>query len=236
MGDRADYMREENANCWMRDTCNQSQCDSFCMKRFKLSHLYDNALIPEDKRRHMPLLLDDDMKDYENFKFLSNISASIYDKVKEGMNLYLFSPICGCGKTSWALRLCQSYLNQAKVWVGSPIDSTPVLFISVPQFLIALKDNISSKNAYAQHIKDTVLNADLVVWDDVATKTTTSFEAENLLSIIDQRIMSGKANIYTSNLSYDELHTAMGDRLASRIYNYSTVIQFKGKDKRGIER
>lgn len=58
---------------------------------------------------------------------------------------------------------------------------------------------------------------------------------ENLFNFIDNRLNSGKANIYTSNLIGDHLKESVGDRLYSRIINSSEIIQFIGKDKRGIK-
>lgn len=57
---------------------------------------------------------------------------------------------------------------------------------------------------------------------------------ENLLSIINTRLNNGKSNIYTSNLSGDELQEKIGDRLYSRIINLSEDIEFFSFDKRGI--
>ena len=80
------------------------------------------------------------------------------------------------------------------------------------------------------------MQADLVVWDDIATKSATVFEAEHLLSYIDTRINDNKSNIYTSNLDANEIQEKLGPRLYSRIVNYSTEIELNGKDKRGINR
>ncbi len=111
-----------------------------------------------------------------------------------------------------------------------------MLFISVPRFLLELKSNISEKSEYVEHINNNVLDCDLVIWDDIATKLGTEFELSHLLSIIDTRINNGKSNMFTSNLSGVELNKALGDRLYSRIQNYSdVVIELQGKDKRGIK-
>ena len=60
---------------------------------------------------------------------------------------------------------------------------------------------------------------------------------ELILSIIDSRISAGKSNIYTTNLVDSELVKSLGDRLYSRIVNYSNyVIELKGKDKRGLNK
>ena len=43
-----------------------------------------------------------------------------------------------------------------------------------------------------------------------------------------------KSNFFTSNLTDEELHQALGDRLSSRILGTSYNFEFKGYDKRGI--
>ena len=100
--------------------------------------------------------------------------------------------------------------------------------------MIALKNSISQQDDYITHIKENIQTADLVVWDDIAIKTATTYEMENLLSIIDYRLNTGKSNIYTSNLFGKELNESLGDRLYSRIVNLSEVIEFVGQDKRGL--
>ena len=99
---------------------------------------------------------------------------------------------------------------------------------------LALKDNISEKSEYVQHIKENVLNADIVIWDEVGTKGLTQFEHENILNIINARIDAGKANIYTSNLNDEDLHDAVGDRLYSRIALMSDNVVLEGADKRAL--
>lgn len=197
-----------------------------------MGYLYEAALISDEQRKNMKLFTDSDGTDLEEFKRLAEIQKGIDAFVSHGDQLYLHSQTTGSGKTSWALKLCQTYLNH--IWSSSKLECR-VLFINTPKFLLSLKDNISEKNEYAAYIKENVLKADLVVWDDIATKATTVFEAENLFSIIDTRISSGKANIYTSNLTQSELHDCMGDRLASRVCTASIDIEFHGKDKRGIK-
>ena len=109
-----------------------------------------------------------------------------------------------------------------------------MLFINVPRYLLAIKENISEKSDYVAHIKANVLNADLVIWDEVGSKGLTQFEHESILSLINSRVCENKANIYTSNLTTDELHDAVGDRLYSRIVVMSEDIELRGLDKRRI--
>ena len=209
--------------------------DEEIIRDFKLKYLFDNALISENRRKAIPLYIDKDGSDREAFillkQFENEFKESNSNFVDRGENIYIHSTITGNGKSSWALRLVQSYFN--KIYLYCKLECK-ALFINVPQFLLAIKDNISNFNEYAEHIKENVYTADLVVWDDIGNKTITQFEADNLLAIIDARMNKGKSNIYTSNLNNEELHEALGDRLTSRIINTSYDIEFKGADKRRL--
>ena len=222
-------MIEENKDCWLINECNKIDCNSFCMRHFKLNYLYDAALISLQQRKHKCLRIDADETDMNEFSFLKKQEDDILNFVASGKNLYIHSQICGNGKTSWALRLVESFFN--KIWIKSPLKCR-ALFISVPRFLLELKSNISQKSEYVEYIKANVNDADIVIFDDIATKAATSFEHEHLLSIIDTRISMGKSNIFTSNLTEEEMHTLLGDRLTSRIINNSINIELRGADKR----
>lgn len=204
--------------------------ENFCMTRFKLNYLYNEALIPEKLRAHIGLKAD--TVDTEAFVTLKELSTDIWSFVKTGQNLYIFSSKTGNGKTSWAIRFVQNWLN---LIAPAATLECHALFISVPRLLLALKHDISSPetDAELQQIRDNILKADLVVWDDIGSKSGTTFEIENLFSFIDARLSLGKSNIFTSNLAKDELAEALGDRLLSRIYGSSKVIELKGKDRRG---
>ena len=102
----------------------------------------------------------------------------------------------------------------------------------VKRYLLALKESISNKNEYADTVNKYILEADLVVWDDIDTKMGTEFELNHLLNIINTRMDNGKSNIFTSNLGNKELINALGERLASRICNKSIDIELHGADKR----
>ena len=224
--------------CYLSEKCKVFRCGScqypnFCIKKFKVDKFFDLALVSEAQRKNVELYLDATNNDYNAFVKLSDIRSKILDFVNSGHNLYIYSSMTGNGKTSWALKMIQAYIS--KVWFEREV-SCICLFVSVPRYLLSIKDAISNNNEYAKHIKENVLNADLVVWDDIATKGMTEFETENVLSIIDARINMGKSNIFTSNISKEELSLYVGDRLGSRIVGTSEPIQFFGQDKRILSR
>lgn len=220
-------MQEENKNCWLYDECSRLYCNSVCVKRIKLDYYYNEGLITDKQRKKIKFLPD--AKDKDTFKYLSRISKNIVKFVNQGGNLYLHSKQCGNGKTSLALRLVQSYLDN--IWLTSKLECK-VLFINIPRYLLEIKADLSEKSEYVQHIRKNVLTSDLVVWDDIGTKGLTQFEHETVLSLINARLDAGKANIYTSNLSKEELHQSIGDRLYSRVYQLSEDIELFGDDYR----
>lgn len=223
-------------DCYLKHTCAKymrQQCvsDSFCIKLFKMDKLYSLGMLSDVQRQHKLLHPDADGTDREQFLKLKQIEDTITDFVSQGRNLYLHSKNCGNGKTSWAVRFLQRYVQN--IWPDSDIRCR-ILFVSVPEFFLKLKDNISQQNEYIQYVKEVVDDCDLVVWDDIGTKVGTEFEVENLLSIIDRRINNGKSNIFTSNMGPKQLNERLGERLYSRIVNTSIQVELFGLDKRGF--
>ena len=226
--------------CIYKSSCKKKDCDiwqditnNFCMRYFKIDKILDNAMLSPKQRRDIKLVLDSDKSDYGSYATLNKFKESIMNNIEDNVNLYIYSEITGNGKTSWAIKLLTEYVK--KNWINIQINSRPVLFINVPQYLLELKLNIRSQREYVQIVQDNFLKADLIVWDDIGTKTASDFELEYLLSMIDNRQrLERKIDIYTSNIIPTELQKYVGDRLASRILNTSQLIEFKGQDKRGL--
>ena len=162
--------------------------------------------------------------------FINNIKHNIVDFVNKGSNLFIYSKNTGNGKTQWSLKLLMNYFD--KIWASSDF-VVRGLFINVPRFLNSIKEDIREGQEYVKHIRDNILTADIVIWDELCTGELTKYEHENLLGYINARLDAGKSNIFTSNLSNEQLLAAIGDRLYSRIINGGIPIELKGKDKRG---
>lgn len=225
-------------DCYLYKNCGKyinGRCTlsgEFCVKLFKLNYLYDESLMSEKQRTYTPLHIDSDGTDREQFLKLKEIETNIEQFINDGNNLYLHSANCGNGKTEWSLRLIQSYFDA--IWHKCDLNCK-ALFINVPRFLLALKDNITTPSEYVAQIKKNVLDVDVVVWDELGIKNATQFEHEHLLNLINTRIDYNKSNIYTSNLNSMELKERLGDRLYSRIVNLSYDIELFGRDKRGVK-
>lgn len=212
----------KNENCWYKEVCAYDDCTN-CIRYNEMKYLMDNSGLP--KKRQHPIYLFAG-RDFDAFLELSKIKDRIVEFVKNGESLYIYSRYTGNGKTSWSIKLLLRYFDQ--VWAGNGF-RVRGYFQHVPTLLNTLKDFSNSSSA----LKKTLVTADLVVWDDIASTKLSDYDRSQLLMLIDQRTAEGLANIYTGNIdSANDLTNALGLRLTSRIWNTSTLIEFKDKDKR----
>lgn len=202
----------------------------FDEKTDKINYFLKNSLLT-DKQQNPPILYPGkNGEDVESFQRIKRIAILADIFVKQGDNLYLYSPNVGNGKTTSAIKIMLSYFNLA--WRGAY--RCAGLFVSMPRYLVELKANISEKSDYIAHINKYINDADLVIWDDISAYSKNSdFELGAIFNIINNRINAGKSNIFTSNLTPKELENSFGQRLSSRICENSIQIELSGPDRRG---
>ena len=219
-------------NCWYKEVCplvNTCECVSQCIKYKKMDYLANMALLTKKQQHPIKLYVED--IDEQAYERLNEIKMNARTFVENSGNLLIFSKTVGNGKTGWSLKILMNYFNQ--IWASTDFTCRG-LFINVPRFLNELKENIRESSEYIEHIKENILDADLVVWDEVGLKDLTTYEHDYLFSYINARLDNGKSNIFTSNLDTNELEQALGVRLFSRVVNTSECIELKGSDKRGL--
>lgn len=214
-----------NKDCWYHTVSCEDDCNR-CLRFFYIKTLMKNANVPVKQQN--PISLDSGAKDYESFVFLNDIKTDINNFINNGENLYICSHNTGNGKTSWALKLMFKYFSN--IWDICDITEPQAIFIYVPEFVLALKDfNNPLPKKYLNDIK----TIPLVIWDDIGTADISNYDYTQLLTYINARQQAGLSNIYTSNLiTLDELSSKIGDKLASRVYNTSEIVELKGKDMR----
>lgn len=219
-------------DCIYKDSCNRKitkGCDSFCLRHYKMQYLISQSLLSDCDLKPIALYPDADGTDLKEFQDLKNICINIEDFVNSGKNLFLYSKITGNGKTAWSKKLLLNYFN--KIWIKTDFECRG-LFIDLQVFFNKLRENISNPNDYIKHITENITKADLVIWDEIGIKNISEYEHGYFLSYLNERLSLGKANIFTSNLSDNDLRMRLGDRLYSRIVLNSKNIELKGKDKR----
>lgn len=77
-----------------------------------------------------------------------------------------------------------------------------------------------------------ILECDLLIIDDLGTELNNSFTSSQLFFCVNQRLLSGRSTIISTNLSLDRLRDEYTDRVASRIISSYTVIPLYGADIR----
>lgn len=214
-------------DCWYKGTCNK-ECKSSCLRFLEMVYLCESSNLPEDMWFPIKLIAD---RDRDAFVELAKIKKDIRGWVHYGNNLYLYSSNFGNGKTSWAVKLMLAYFNLR--WAGNGFKRR-ALFISVPEFLKKNKEVINNPDPEFFELRDDIAECDLVIWDDIASTTLTNYDHSVLLPYIDQRTLARKSNIFTGNADGAEIIKYLGGRLASRVWNNSTVLEFKSEDKRGL--
>lgn len=185
--------------------------------------------------------------DAESFLRLQHVKEDIDHFVRTGENLFLFSNGTGNGKTSWACNIGKEYIVKYAYNYADPI---PVMYVSVTEFITMIKDGFSDPviRAQALELGEKIKRANLVIWDDLATKMFSEYDMNLIYVYINHRVENMKSNIYTSNVSGvpkrtisqngavletpSDLELMIGARLYDRIYGYSSVIEVKGPSYR----
>ena len=215
-----------NSECWYLDTC-QDDCE-LCTVYTQMKWQMENSGLPEAKQKPITLYLtDDNSGDKKAYCRLAEIRQNIVDFVEQGKNLYICSNRSGNGKTSWAIKMLHTYFHYTAV---GNYDNLKGMFVSVPRLLLQLKD---FNNPLSAKYKKQLETVDLVIWDDIAVSGISQYDYTQLFTLVDVRMLSEKSNIFTSNVvSEKELGEIFGNRLTSRLYNSSEIVELKGKDMR----
>ena len=191
-----------------------------------MRYLVNNSGIPVTRQYVESLTAD---TDYRQYMRLAEIKSDIVEFVDSGNNLFIASQYTGNGKTSWSIKLLMKYFDE--IWAGNGMRIRG-LFVHIPTLLLQLKN---FENPLPEDYKQNLMDADLVVWDEIAFSNISNYDYSNLLIFLENRLLNKKSNIYTSNIETKEsLEERVGYKLASRIWNTSEIIIFRGKDKRGF--
>lgn len=217
---------ERNKDCMYEPYCDK-ECHSMCIRYLETKYLLDTSNIPKSKQKVNRLIPEN--ADIQAFNSLADIRDDIQNFVTEGRNLYIYSSTCGNGKTTWSIKLMLQYFNT--MWAGNGFTERGI-FVNVPTFLTQCKSTISKPDQKFFEMRDKLGSIDLVIFDDIASTKLSEYDYNTLLTYIDQRTSQEKSTIYTGNILPNQLSNYLGERLASRIANNSTLIELKGRDMR----
>lgn len=108
------------------------------------------------------------------------------------------------------------------------------MFINVNNFLNEKKLSIGDKQLAERvnRIERCILSARLVVFDDIADRSLSEYDMNNLYYWLDYRTSNLKSCIFTTNQMPGELKNTLAGKVYSRVVNYSVIKNITGGDNR----
>ncbi len=220
--------KTDTSKCWYKETCDSygtDICRQSCKPFKQTDYLLQMSNLPVKKQN--PARLDITYLSEQSALILPRILENIYSFVREGFNLYLYGDT-GSGKTSWAIKIMNNYFASI---CEKNIYEPKGLYISTASFLRDAKLQMNYKSTDYYELLSTIQKCDIIIWDDICQTDLTSYESQCLYSYINERIFSKKCNIFTSNLSPEDLKN-VDKRLYSRVCVGSDCVEMKGLDMR----
>lgn len=217
-------------DCYLQSECvNVEKCQHPCNTFLSLDELMAVARIPHAMRFPIP------MKRVPVIDTVSITLASIRDhcvgKFNQGENFYFYSASPGSGKTTWAIKILNTYLANV---CETPFRYIPAFFVNIPEFFRDEKWNIQNPNKAHDEFRRQLESAVIVVWDDIGLSNLTKYEYDILYSLINARMRACRSNIFTSNHSIDEIKERVGTAIYSRLSACEQVI-FPSVDFRNLQ-
>lgn len=89
------------------------------------------------------------------------------------------------------------------------------------------RDNVEAKNKVSQ-----IFDCDLLIIDDLGTELTNSYTGSALFNVVNERIISKKSCIISTNLDLQDLTERYSERLTSRLTKEYKFMKIYGNDLR----
>lgn len=131
----------------------------------------------------------------------------------------------GLGKTHLSLSIAKEVIKKGYSVIYGPSDN----------ILSKIEKEHFSYSAETPY-KDSVLNCDLLILDDLGTEFLTQYTLSTIYNIINNRLISGKATVISTNYTIDELEQKYTPRVTSRIIGAYTTKLLKGNDIRQLKK
>ncbi|MCL2387740.1 MAG: ATP-binding protein [Defluviitaleaceae bacterium] len=141
----------------------------------------------------------------------------------EFQNLLLYGAT-GLGKTFLSNCIAKDLLDAGRT----------VLYLTVPRLCKVIEDSRFNRdfNSPPDEMLDAVDEVDLLVLDDLGAEVSTSITSASLFDIINQRLLTRKATVISTNLAPATLAKQYSERIVSRFLGNYQLIKFFGEDIR----
>lgn len=175
------------------------------------------------KKNHMDETLG--LSAYENILQVVAECQNFIEQFDTSNQNLLFYGNAGVGKTFLSNCIAKELLDSAH---------TVIYLTSFELFDILEKNKFSKlqENYEVEEQFDGILNCDLLIIDDLGTELSNSFTNSQLYLCVNERLLSQKSTIISTNLSLDDLSSQYSERFFSRIASQYTLLRIFGEDIR----
>ncbi len=145
----------------------------------------------------------------------------------------LFSGPAGVGKTFMAICTAVELMNRGYTVL---YQSAPVLFNTINEY----RFRNSRDEDYDSSVYRNILDAELLIVDDLSTESPSAAKYAELLTILDGRAANNLSRpcktIISTNIDMRKLYDYYDERVASRIMGNFEIYRFSGEDIRNLKR
>ncbi len=209
-----------------------------CFKQKLMDKLYDQSnirrIVQKENFDYYDFRLFSERKDpqegsspRENAQNILRIGLNFVDNFgKDCKNLLLYGAT-GLGKTFLCSCIAKELLDAGYV----------VLYLTAGQLFRKLGEIHFSKNEEEPEDcwEDELLEADLLIIDDLGTEMPTLFTASELFRLLNERKLHEKSVIISTNLEPQNITELYSDRITSRLREFE-VLHFFGEDLRMMKK
>ena len=139
----------------------------------------------------------------------------------EFRNLFIYGDT-GVGKTFLSNCIAKELMEK----------SYSVLYLSSFELFDILAKSRFDKDDTAGQMNDYIFTCDLLIIDDLGTELANSFTVSQLFLCLNERLLSQKSTIISTNLSLESLVDIYSERTFSRITSNYTILKLTGDDIR----
>lgn len=222
-------------NCKDKGHVNGERCSCFnkLLTHFAVEKLNSEANMPECDFKHFsldyyvgvstPSCPDCYKKMVENFEFCKEYAENFS---LNSESLFIIGQT-GVGKTHISLAIAKEVSSKGyTVAYGSLLN-----YISNIE-----KEHFDRSANSGTDTLQILINADLLILDDLGSEFQTNFNESALYNILNSRINRGLPTIISSNLSGKDLQQRYNDRIVSRLLSVYKLLLFVGQDIRQLKR
>lgn len=217
------YIQDQKCSCFQKKirqlmyqqsnlmgSVNEQNFDTFQILYYSDQPGPDGSLSPRDNMREV----------LEScFSFIRNVQAGLSENL-------LIHGNPGVGKTFLTTCIAREVMNAGK----------SVIYLTSYQLFEQLANHTFRKDKNQKQTSDftaaQILEADLLIIDDLGTEMNNTFINSQLFLCINERILNKKSTIINTNFSLNQISKTYTERISSRLIQFYTILHIFGEDIR----